>query len=1400
MKQWLCLLLGLLFFSFSSQKAACAENDLSEYDISIFDANSGLTSSEITSIVQTKDEYIWVGSYSGLFHYNGNQFGKFEGDSRLNTITALYADTQNRLWIGTNSNGVACYEPDTQKIRFYTVRDGMTSDSVRCITEDGQKNIYVGTTNYLSIITAENEVRSPFSSQRISSIDDLAYSSKEDCIAGVTNTGDLFYVKKQRNIAKISYKENPGEYFRCISTSAQGVFLVGTSENTVCTAKYIHNKIVYSPIFTIPHLSYINDIIPDRIEKGMFICAENGVVHYTNNGKTNNLSPKEFSNTMIDALRDVQGNIWLASSQKGICKLSSNPFSDIFKKANTEPTIVNSIIKVNHDLYIGSDSGLIIIDEENNIQKKNKLTRQLEGMRIRHIMQDSKQNLWISTYSSSGLYCVSKDQKITLFNESTGTQGGLFCYTLELQDGTILAVSNTGLTYIKDGVIDAVLGQDNGLSTPQILCATQTADGTIYAGSGGGGVYMIKNKQVKERIHTPDGLENKIISRIAPVDNGLLYITTNEIYYHKGNTIRKLENLPYNNCYDIHVTGGQAWISSSVGIFVIPVKDFLEDKGYNYILLDKSRGLDSSLTSNAWNFAEGRKTYYICCDDGVKKCDFANIASTPSNIKLGIDEIIINDKIPLHPIYGTYQIPADATHISIQPMALNYTLSNPLIHMYMEGFDEQGITQRQHQINNITYANLTYGNYKFHMQILDESGHILQDTVIHIKKDAQFFEHLYFRIYLFIFCALIIAFFAWMVARLASISIIRQQMKATQSARQEAERANNAKTLFLTNMSHEIRTPINAIMGMDELILRQKISPEVQKYATDIRNAGNTLLAIVNDILDFSKIESGKMNVVDNNYKTEQLLQDVVAILQIRAKEKNLLSKIILDQNIPKELLGDETKIKQILTNLVSNAIKYTEKGSVTFRAALVSIENHAAWIEFSVADTGIGIKESELGKLFETFERLDEKRNAKVQGTGLGLSITKQLLELMGSAIKVESEYNKGSTFSFVLKQTIINPAPIGNINTLFSINKTEPVHSTNFSAPDAKILVVDDNTMNLTVIEGLLEPTNIQIDTAISGKACLEMIQKKHYDIIFLDHMMPNMDGIETLAHIKETEHLCKEVPIIILTANAIQGAKEMYLKKGFTDYLSKPVSSTKLEAVIQKYLPQDLLRPITVEFSEENDTAKETNSENNLQATSTDYIELCEINWQAGLSINDNLEPLYRKLLTLFYDTGEEKIAEICDAYQKENWKDYKIYIHALKSSAKSLGAVSLSDEAKALEFAAGDSDIDYIREHHDNVIALYHIVMEECHQLLTAPSADIPIIQKKKKGSYTTQDTFNAIKNLQSAIAEHDRQKANEQLKILLSVAFPMRKVSLLEKLQFSIENSDWNNAKNLMKKL
>lgn len=405
---------------------------------------------------------------------------------------------------------------------------------------------------------------------------------------------------------------------------------------------------------------------------------------------------------------------------------------------------------------------------------------------------------------------------------------------------------------------------------------------------------------------------------------------------------------------------------------------------------------------------------------------------------------------------------------------------------------------------------------------------------------------------------------------------LEEQTALAEENRLAAEQANQAKGNFLANMSHEIRTPMNAIIGMNEMVMREEISPKAAQYSEDIYNAGQTLLAIINDILDFSKIESGKMEIVPVAYGLSSLLNDVLNMIAKKVSDKGLELVTDVSPDIPHQLYGDEIRIRQIVLNLVNNAVKYTEHGSVTLKVEYRKLDEKKIDLQIAVIDTGIGIREEDLEKLFNSFQRVDMSANRKIEGTGLGLAITKQLAEQMNGFVRVESTYGQGSTFSVSLPQTVIDGTPIGEFGGVsVGARHDRKDEEIVFTAPDARILIVDDNKVNLVVAKGLIKETQIQIDTVLSGEEALEKVKTNKYHIILLDHMMPVMDGMETLTRMnKQEENASRDAVVIALTANAISGSRERYIAAGFEDYLSKPINAQRYKEMVHKYLPSELV----------------------------------------------------------------------------------------------------------------------------------------------------------------------------------------------------------------------------------
>ena len=543
----------------------------------------------------------------------------------------------------------------------------------------------------------------------------------------------------------------------------------------------------------------------------------------------------------------------------------------------------------------------------------------------------------------------------------------------------------------------------------------------------------------------------------------------------------------------------------------------------------------------------------------------------------------------------------------------------------------------------------------------------------------------------------------------------------------EAMQATKSKSDFLSNMSHEIRTPINAILGMNEMILRESKEEEITGYAVNVEQSGKMLLSIINEILDLSKIESGKMEIVPVEYKLSSVLNDALNMVKERAEKKGLVLKLEADPEVPDTLFGDEIRIRQILTNILTNGVKYTNEGTITLIVNYEKTENDNIILNVQVKDTGIGIKEEDQADLFVAFQRLEQVNNRHIEGTGLGLPITAHLVEMMQGSIGVESVYGEGSCFTVQIPQKVVSYEPMGDFKKKFrdSTQERKSYHRS-FIAPEAKILIVDDNEMNLKVAKALLKDTLVQVTLCESGQSCLNLLKEQMFDLILLDHMMPVMDGIETLKHIKEMENPdCRSIPVIALTANAISGVRSMYLEAGFDNYLSKPIVGSDLEALLCKYVPQEKIQLMneeevpdekaaaTVDTSEEKtrmvDVSEEKPAASGDEPDSDESKSL--LNVESGLAYSGDSEEIYAEFLAMFRDMQKEKAAALQGIYEAEDVEQYAILIHAIKSNAFSIGGNTLGELAQKLEAEAKAKNWDFVKQHHAEALDLFEKTAEE-----------------------------------------------------------------------------------------
>ena len=596
-------------------------------------------------------------------------------------------------------------------------------------------------------------------------------------------------------------------------------------------------------------------------------------------------------------------------------------------------------------------------------------------------------------------------------------------------------------------------------------------------------------------------------------------------------------------------------------------------------------------------------------------------------------------------------------------------------------------------------------------------------------------------------------------------------------AAQQANQANAAKSYFLSTMSHDIRTPMNAILGLNEMVLRESQDATIIHYSESIRTAGSTLLGLINDILDFSKIEAGKMDILPVDYNIASVLNDLVNMVQKNAADKGLAFHIDIDAGIPALLHGDEIRIKQITTNILSNAVKYTKEGSVTFTVGYAKIPDKpdSILLKIRVADTGIGIKPEDMDRLFKAFERIDEKKNRNIEGTGLGMTIAQNFLAKMDSQLHVESTYGEGSVFSFDLEQKVVKWDPIGNYEETFRASLSERNrYREKFTAPHADLLVVDDTPVNLTVFTSLLSRTKIRIDTALDGDEAISMYKQKHYDMVFLDHMMPNKDGIETLAEMRGlTDTPNDGTPIVCLTANAISGMREKFINAGFDDYITKPIDPDRLESMLLHYLPKGKIGPASGDREDD------------------DYVlpdflfHLSEIDVGSGLAHCGNGKS-YMTTLEMYLDTAEKNADEIEQFWAAKDLRNTTIKVHALKSTSRVIGALELGELAASLEKAGDLGDTETLDRELATLLARYRKLAVELRPLKEQGDAE----ENDERPLITPQELREAYRTLSEFCENFDFDSVVHVVESLQLYRIPEEEATRVDAIVKAVDNFDY----------
>lgn len=716
------------------------------FSSTLYNSTNGLPTSEANDIVQTDNGLIWIGSYSGLIRYDGNEFYRFDSSTGVSSVVCLYEDSRQRLWIGTNDNGIALYEDG--EFRFFDKQNGLRSSSIRSIAEDGNGNILMATTAGIAWLD-KNET--------IHMIKDPQINGKYICklsqdaagtIYGVTLDGELFTIVDLEIDA--FYKKTDLGYgdVKCVSPDPAnpGYVYIGMDNSAILYGDLKNEFGRYRVLNAAPQ-TYINDIYPTG--SMVWVCADNGIGYLDPSMRYHTIDKLPLTSSVDSALIDEEGNAWFTSSRQGVMKISPSHFIDLNRVAEMENTVVNTTCLFGEDLYIGTDQGLYILNHKYE-QVSNDLTELLADIRIRCILTDTQNQLWICTYSEYGLICYHADGTYETYNENNGLASNHVRLVKELSDGSILVSCSGGVHRIYKGIVGRHFDARTGINNTEILTIEEGKNGVLYFGSDGNGIYRIDGEEVT-CLTEDDGLTSDVIMRIKkdPVRPDLYWIiSSNSIAYMKDDQITTVTRFPYSNNFDLYFDGANgAWVLSSNGVYVTNVDSMLHGEAPQYTLYDVNCGLSHIATANSFSCLDPEGNLYISGTDGVTLINIHSIENDSDQVRLVIPYVEFDGKLVMRNEWDTIHIPPRCKRLTIYAYALTYSTKNPRVSCYLEGFDDEPQTMSHIEMKPVDYTNLESGEYVYHLALIDTlTGGEERSISVTFIKDKAFYEFLWFKL------------------------------------------------------------------------------------------------------------------------------------------------------------------------------------------------------------------------------------------------------------------------------------------------------------------------------------------------------------------------------------------------------------------------------------------------------------------------------------------------------------------------------------------------------------------------------------------------------------------------------------------------------------------------------
>lgn len=903
-KTLLVVFLILAFgFIFPSQAYASSKN-FDSYIKTVYNNTNGLPGGVANDIASTSYGILWIGTYAGLYRHNGKEFRLMNEYESIKTVRCLYVDDDGRLFVGTNDNGLSILINE-EITDVLTEKNGLPSDSVRCITSASDGRYYIGTSAELAVVEINDGIRIVAKEPDVSSALRLTADS-EGHVAAVTSSGKLIILQNSKVTETASAYD---EKFISAEFSDDGKLFAATESNKIFVFSIKdENNLQFLQTINCGSMNHINSL--SFYENVLFLCSDSGVgyIDYKKDNSFHLIDTDLFNNSIDNMIEDYQGNLWFSSSRLGLLRMCETAFAEIYLSAGFSEAVVNTVIKFNNKIYFGTDEGLSMIDVESGEPEENELTKKMKGLRIRCLMQDSKNRMWVCTYTK-GLYCMNKAGKIEAFETDTEQQ---FRVLLELSDGTIAAAGKKGITFLKNGEVTKRLTKANGFENQVVLTLSELSDGTLIAGTDGGGIAIIQQQSIVKLLRRQDGLTSNVILRTVNDYNGntptgaFYAITSNGInYVDKDFSIHPLTNFPYSNNYDMIVRqDGNIFVLGSAGIFVVTRNELLSGKKVDYILLDLKRGLLGTLTANSWNYIDEENNLYLSCDTGASVINLDAYDKNNRSYRMQLKSVIVNGKRYLVQKDIPFVIPENSDSIEIVPEIINYSINNPYISLYMEGIDEHPNIMTQNELASVIYSNIAAGKYTFHISLLDSKGlNVIEENTYEIEKQYHIYDNWWFKVYAFFVMIMAIAWLTWYVTATIQNLRFEKQEKELSHVREQI-RMSNETILSIAN-AVEARDKQTGRHSLRVAVYSMLIAAELGFDADELENIRQ--IGLLHDI--------GKIGVPDSILSKPKKLTE---------EEYNIMKTHV---DIGGEILKDFTHIKNVADGAKYHHERYDGKG-----------------------------------------------------------------------------------------------------------------------------------------------------------------------------------------------------------------------------------------------------------------------------------------------------------------------------------------------------------------------------------------------------------------------------------------------------------------------------------------